>query len=161
LVLLDIGLPGKSGVEMLKMIRAERPETAVLVLSSYPEDQYALRVLKHGASGYLTKESAPELLLSAIRRIAAGGKYVSPAVTDKLVEGIGGEGRSLLHEALSDREFEVFKLLAAGKSPTEIAALMYLSIKTVSTYRARILGKTGLKTNADLTRYALQQGLIQ
>jgi two-component system, NarL family, invasion response regulator UvrY len=160
LVLLDIGLPGKSGVDLLKSIKAQTPKLHVLVLSTYPEDQYALRVLKHGAAGYLTKESAPELLVTAVRKVAGGGKYVSPHLAEKLLSEIGGEADRPLHERLSDREFEVFKLIASGKSLTEIANSLHVSIKTISTHRTRILEKTGFKTNADLTRYALENGII-
>ena len=160
LVLLDISLPGKTGVELLKMMRDEFPKVRVLVLSTYPEDQYAIRVLKLGAAGYLTKESAPDLLLTAIRKVAAGGKYVSASLAEKLLEEIGTEANRPLHMLLSDREFEIFKLIAVGRSLTEIADGMCVSIKTISTYRARIIEKTGLKTNADMTRYALEHGLI-
>ena len=160
LVLLDISLPGKTGVDLLKIIREELPKTRVLVLSTFPEDQYALRVLKLGASGYLTKESAPELLVQAIRKVASGGKYVSPALAERLLDEIGSDARHAPHELLSDKEFEVFKLIARGKSLTEIADGMHVSIKTISTYRTRIVEKTGFKTNADFTRYALLHGLI-
>ena len=160
LVLLDLSLPGKTGVELLKMIRDELPKVRVLVLSTYPEDQYAVRVLKQGASGYLTKESAPELLVQVIRKVVGGGKYVSPAMAEKLLDEIGTDSQHAPHELLSDKEFEVFKLIAAGKSLTDIAEGMHVSIKTISTHRTRILEKTGFKANADFTRYALQHGLI-
>lgn len=160
LVLLDIGLPGKTGVDLLKTIKAELPKLPVLVLSTYPEDQYALRVLKQGAAGYLTKESAPELLTNAVRKVAAGGKYVSAAVAERLLHEIGTDVDKVPHARLSDREFEVFKLIAGGKSLTDIADGMRVSIKTVSTHRTRILEKTGFKSNADITRYALEQGLL-
>ena len=160
LVLLDLSLPGKTGVELLKMIRDELPKVRVLVLSTYPEDQYAVRVLKQGASGYLTKESAPELLVQAIRKVVVGGKYVSPAMAEKLLNEIGTDSQHAPHELLSDKEFEVFKLIAAGKSLTDIAEGMHVSIKTISTHRTRILEKTAFTTNADFTRYALQHGLI-
>jgi two-component system, NarL family, invasion response regulator UvrY len=161
LVLLDISLPGKTGVDLLKMIHDELPKVRVLVLSTYPEDQYAVRVLKLGASGYLTKESAPELLIQAIRKVAGGGKYVSPAMAERLLDEIGSDGQHAPHELLSDKEFEVFKLIAMGKSLTDIADGMHVSIKTISTHRTRILEKTGFKANADFTRYALQHGLIE
>lgn len=160
LVLLDIGLPGRSGVDLLKQIKAEMPGMPVLVLSNYPEDQYAVRVIKQGAAGYLTKESAPELLASAIRKAAEGGKYISPTVAERLFEVIGGSRDRPAHEALSDREFEIFKLIASGRSLTAIAEHFSVSVKTVSTHRTRILEKTGLATNADITRYALEHGLI-
>lgn len=160
LVLLDLSLPGKSGVELLKMIRDELPKVRVLVLSTYPEDQYAVRVLKQGASGYLTKESAPELLVQVIRKVVGGGKYVSPAMAEKLLDEIGTDSQHAPHELLSDKEFEVFKLIATGRSLTDIAEGMHVSIKTISTHRTRILEKTGFTANADFTRYALQHGLI-
>jgi two-component system invasion response regulator UvrY len=161
LVLLDIGLPGRSGVDLLKQIKAEYPTLPVLVLSNYPEDQYAVRVIKQGAAGYLTKESAPELLAAAIRKAAEGGKYISPSVAERLFEVVGGAKTTLPHESLSDREFEVFKMIAAGRSLTAIAEQFNVSVKTVSTHRTRILEKTGLLTNADFTRYALEHDLIR
>ncbi len=161
LVLLDLSLPGKTGVDVLKMIRDEFPKVRVLVLSTYPEDQYAVRVLKLGASGYLTKESAPELLVLAIRKVASGGKYVSAAMAERLLDEIGNDTQHAPHELLSDKEFEVFKLIAMGKSLTDIADGMHVSIKTISTHRTRIVEKTGFKANADFTRYALQHGLIE
>ena len=161
LVLLDLSLPGKTGVDLLKMIRDELPKVRVLVLSTYPEDQYAVRVLKLGASGYLSKESAPELLVQAIRKVAGGGKYVSPAMAERLLNEIGSDVQHAPHELLSDKEFEVFKLIAMGKSLTDIADGMHVSIKTISTHRTRILDKTGFKANADFTRYALQHRLIE
>lgn len=161
LVLLDLSLPGKTGVDLLKIIHDELPKVRVLVLSTYPEDQYAVRVLKLGASGYLTKESAPELLIQAIRKVASGGKYVSPAMAERLLDEIGSDGQHAPHELLSDKEFEVFKLIAMGKSLTDIADGMHVSIKTISTHRTRILEKTGFKANADFTRYSLQHGLIE
>jgi two-component system, NarL family, invasion response regulator UvrY len=160
LVLLDLSLPGKTGVELLKMIRDEFPRLRVLILSTYPEDQYAVRVLKQGASGYLTKESAPEQLVTAIRRVAGGGKYISAAMAERLLDEIAANNEHAPHELLSDKEFEVFKLIAKGKSLTEIAGDMHVSIKTISTHRTRILEKTGFRANADFTRYALERGLI-
>jgi DNA-binding NarL/FixJ family response regulator len=160
LALVDIGLPGRTGVDLLKSIKVEFPKLPVLVLSTYPEDQYAMRVLKQGAAGYLSKESAPELLTSAVRKVAAGGKYVSAAMAERLLSEIGVDADKSPHARLSDREFEVFKLIAGGKSLTDIADGMHVSIKTVSTHRARILEKTGFKTNADITRYALERGLL-
>jgi two-component system, NarL family, invasion response regulator UvrY len=160
LMLLDIGLPGKTGVELLRMAKGEFPRLRTLVLSSYPEDQYAVRVLKQGAAGYLTKESAPELLLTAARKVAAGGKYVSPSVAEKLLDDITGDTGRPLHDQLSDREFEVFRMIATGKSLTDIANALHVSIKTVSTHRTRILEKTGFRSNADLTRYALEKGIL-
>lgn len=161
LVLLDIGLPGRSGVDLLKQIKVEFPALAVLVLSNYPEDQYAVRVIKQGAAGYLTKESAPDQLAAAVRKAAQGGKYISPSVAERLFEAVGNGNGALPHEALSDREFEIFKMIAAGKSLTGIAEHFNVSVKTVSTHRTRILEKTALLTNADITRYALEHHLIQ
>ncbi len=161
LVLLDIGLPGRSGVDLLKQIKTEYPTIPVLILSNYPEDQYAVRVIKQGAAGYLTKESAPELLVAAIRKAAEGGKYISPAVAEMLFEVVGKAKRAQVHEALSDREFEIFKMIAAGRSLTAIAEHFSVSVKTVSTHRARMLDKTGFLTNADITRYALEHDLIR
>ena len=161
LVLLDIGLPGRSGVDLLKQIKTEYPAIPVLILSNYPEDQYAVRVIKQGAAGYLTKESAPELLAAAIRKAAEGGKYISAIVAERLFELAGGSKTTQLHETLSDREFEIFKMIAAGRSLTAIAEHFSVSVKTVSTHRTRILEKTGLLTNADITRYALEHDLIR
>ena len=161
LVLLDIGLPGRSGVELLKQIKASWPKLPVLILSNYPEDQYAVRVLKQGAAGYLTKETAPERLAEAIRRVAQGGRFITETVADRLIDSVAGDSERAPHESLSDREFEVFKQIAAGRSLTEIADTHNVSVKTVSTQRARILEKTGLATNADITRYALAHRLVE
>jgi DNA-binding NarL/FixJ family response regulator len=160
-VLLDLSLPGRSGIELLKQIKQEFPRVPVLVLSGYPEDQYALRVVRQGAAGYLTKESAPELLLTAIGKVVSDGRYISPTLAQRLFDEVGGSQSDALHEKLSDREFEIFKLIAQGKGLTEIATLLHLSVKTVSTHRARILAKTGLHNNADLTRYALERRLLE
>jgi DNA-binding NarL/FixJ family response regulator len=161
LVLLDIGLPGRSGVELLKQIKASWPKLPVLILSNYPEDQYAVRVLKQGAAGYLTKETAPERLAEAIRRVAQGGRFITETVAERLIDSVAGDSERAPHESLSDREFEVFKQIAAGRSLTEIADTHNVSVKTVSTQRARILEKTGLATNADITRYALAHRLVE
>jgi DNA-binding NarL/FixJ family response regulator len=161
LVLLDIGLPGRSGVELLKQIKASWPKLPVLILSNYPEDQYAVRVFKQGAAGYLTKETAPERLAEAIRRVAQGGRFITETVADRLIDSVAGDSERAPHESLSDREFEVFKQIAAGRSLTEIADTHNVSVKTVSTQRARILEKTGLATNADITRYALAHRLVE
>jgi len=159
-ILLDIAMPGRNGIEVLERMRAHGDCTPVLVLSMYPEDQYGLRLLKLGAAGYMNKESAPLQLVEAIRRIAAGKKYIGPALAELLAdEQIAGHGDRPPHEALSNREYQVFLRLAAGESATAIAETMCLSVKTVSTYRARILDKLALKNNAELTRYALRYGL--
>ena len=159
-VVLDISMPDRSGLDILKQLRSERPELPVLVLSMHSEDQYAMRVLKAGASGYLTKDSAPDELVKAIRKVVSGGRYVSSLLAEKLAFEIGTDSSRLPHETLSDREFQVLRLIAAGKSVTEIAAELYLSVKTVSTYRARLLEKMNLGTNAELMHYAMQNHLI-
>jgi DNA-binding NarL/FixJ family response regulator len=157
--LIDIAMPGKSGLELLKQIRSERPRLAVLILSTYSEEIYAIRALKAGASGYLTKDSPASVLVAAVRKAAAGGKYVSPTLTEKLADIMGGEGVAS-HGTLSDRELEVLKLLALGDSLVKIAEKLHLSPNTVTTYRTRILEKMGMSNNADLTRYAMENGLI-
>ena len=159
-VVLDISMPDRSGLDVLKQLRSERPKLPVLVLSMHSEDQYAMRVLKAGASGYLTKDSAPDELVKAIRKVVSGGRYVSSFLAEKLAFEIGADSSRLPHETLSDREFQVLRLIAAGKSVTEIAAELYLSVKTVSTYRARMLEKMSLGTNAELMHYAMQNHLI-
>jgi two-component system invasion response regulator UvrY len=159
-VVLDISMPDRSGLDILKQLRSERPKLPVLVLSMHSEDQYAVRVLKAGASGYLTKDSAPDELVKAIRKVVSGGRYVSAFLAEKLAFEIGTDSNRLPHETLSDREFQVLRGIAAGKSVTEIAAELYLSPKTVSTYRARLLQKMNLTTNAELIHYAIQNHLI-
>ncbi len=160
-VLLDISMPGKSGIEVLKQIKEEKPKLPVLILSIYPEDQYAVRLLKAGAAGYLTKESAPEELVKAVRRVAAGKKHISPAVAEMLADGIGSEASQAPHEILSDREYQIFLLLAAAKTVSEIADKLALSVKTVSTYRHRILEKMHLRNNAELMHYAIGKHLTE
>lgn len=159
-VILDISMPDRSGLDILKQLRSERPKLPVLVLSMHSEDQYAMRVLKAGASGYLTKDSAADELVKAIRKVVSGGRYVSSFLAEKLALEIGADSSKLAHETLSDREFQVLRMIAAGKSVTEIAAELYLSPKTVSTYRARLLQKMNLETNAELIHYAIQNHLI-
>ena len=159
-VVLDISMPDRSGLDVLKQLRSERPKLPVLVLSMHSEDQYAVRVLKAGASGYLTKDSAPDELVKAIRKVVSGGTYVSSFLAEKLAFEIGTDSSRLPHETLSDREFQVLRLIAAGESVTEIAAELYLSVKTVSTYRARLLQKMNLTTNAELIHYAMHNHLI-
>ena len=159
-VVLDISMPDRSGLDILKQLRSERPKLPVLVLSMHSEDQYAMRVLKAGASGYLTKDSAPDELVKAIRKVVSGGTYVSSLLAEKLAFEIGTDSSRLPHETLSDREFQVLRLIAAGESVTEIAAELYLSPKTVSTYRTRLLTKMNLETNAELMHYAMQNHLI-
>jgi len=159
-VVLDLNMPDQSGLDTLKQLKAEHPDLPVLVLSMYGEEQYAVRVLRAGASGYLTKESAPDQLVHAVRKVAAGRKYVSAAVADRLLDLLDTDADQPLHSSLSDREFQVMRLLAGGKTVTEIAETLSLSVKTVSTYRARVLEKMNMKSNAELARYALENELI-
>ena len=159
-ILLDISLPGRSGIDILKSLRERHPKLAVLMLSMFPEDQYGLRALKAGASGYLNKDAAPENLVLAVRAAAAGRKYVSPGLAAILAERIGEPAEGAPHERLSDREFETLKLIAGGRKLSEIAEQMHLSPKTVSVYRARLLEKMNLQTNTELTHYAIKHGLI-
>ena len=160
LMLLDINLPAKNGIETLKQIRAQNNQIPVLVLSMYPEDQYAVRALKAGAAGYMTKEMAPECLLDAINKVAGGGRYISPELAEQLAREIQSGGNPHPHSLLSDREYEIFRLIASGKSVSEIGQALSLSVKTVNTYRSRILGKMGLKHNAELTHYAVKYQLV-
>jgi len=159
-VVLDITMPGKEGLEVLKELRRERPKLPVLVLSAHPEDQLALRLLKAGAAGYLTKDKAPEVLLDAVRKVLRGGKYVSESLAEKAVFQLASEATESFHETLSDREFQVMQMIASGKTIKEIGKELFLSVRTVSTYRARLLEKLNLKTNAQLIRYALQNKLV-
>lgn len=159
IVILDISLPGRSGLEALKEIKQERPNLPILMLSMYPEEQFAVRALKAGAAGYVTKESASEELIAAIRKVLKGGKYVSTTLAEKLVVDLAAAER-LPHETLSDREYEVLRLIASGKTASEIAKQLSLSVKTVSTYRARLLDKMKLKNNAELMQYAITHQLI-
>jgi two-component system invasion response regulator UvrY len=159
-VISDISMPGRSGLEILQQVRLDRPKLPILILSVHPEDQYAIRVLKAGASGYLNKDSAPEELVKAINQLLLGKRYITPSIAEKLADTLDRDSAKLPHEYLSDREFEVCKLLAAGKSVSEIAEKIFLSVTTVSTYRARIMTKMGLKTNADLTLYAIENKLL-
>jgi two-component system invasion response regulator UvrY len=160
-VILDISMPGRSGLDALKEIKKLKPGLPVLVLSIHPEDQYATRVLRAGASGYMTKETAPEELLNALNKVIAGGKYVSAALAEKLAVDLETEAGAIPpHKRLSDREYEVLLLIASGHTITEIAEMLTLSVKTISTYRARILEKTGLKSNAALVQYAMTHGLV-
>ena len=161
LVVLDISMPGINGLDILKQLKDEKPKLPVLVLSMYPEEQYAVRVLRAGASGYLTKESAPEELITAIRKASKGRKYISSSLAEKLAFDLEtGAGRPL-HETLSDREYQVMRMIASGKTGKEIGEELFLSIKTISTYRARILEKMEMKSNAELTHYALKHGLVE
>jgi len=157
--IVDYNMPGKAGIELIKELRQRFPERPVLVLSMYPEDRYAVRALKAGAAGYLTKESAPEELVTAIRKVARGGRFVTPAVGERLAQELAGGDRSL-HEKLSDREFQIMWMIASGKTVGDIAQQFFLSPNTVSTYRKRILRKLSLNNNAELMRYALLHDLV-
>jgi len=159
-VLLDISLPDRNGIDILKQLKKEQPELPVLILTMHPEEQYAVRALKAGASGYLTKESTPDELVLAIRKVSAGGKYVSASLAEKLAYELGRMDEQTPHEGLSDREYQIMLLIASGKTVTEIARELSLSIKTISTYRSRILEKMGVKNNAELTYYAIKNQLI-
>ena len=161
LVLLDLAMPGKDGLETLKELKKEKPKLPVLVLSIYPEEQYAVRALKAGASGYLTKESAPEELIAAIRKVSQGGKYISSSLAENLASHLEMDTDKPVHELLSDREYQVMLLIASGKTVKEIADEMHLSVKTVSTYRVRALTKMGMKNNSTFTYYAIKHGLIK
>ncbi|HUI10205.1 MAG TPA: response regulator transcription factor [Bacteroidota bacterium] len=161
LVLLDIALPGKSGLEVLKTLRAEMPDLAVLVISTFPERQYAVRCLRNGARGYLTKSSAPEELLEAVRKIRDGGKYISPPLADLLAAELTGDVERLPHERLSDREFQVLCMLGRGQSVSDVASALSLSVSTVHTHRAHVLEKMNLETTAQLVRYVLDHNLSE
>jgi two-component system, NarL family, invasion response regulator UvrY len=160
IVILDISMPGKSGLDILGDLKRLRPRLPVLFLSMYPEEQYARRAIKSGASGYLTKESVPEELQTAVRRVLTGGRYVSAALAERLAFDLRRGADTPVHELLSDREFQVLRMIASGKTVKQIADEISLSVKTVSTYRSRILEKTGMKTTAELIRYALQTQLV-
>ncbi|HEX7847502.1 MAG TPA: response regulator transcription factor [Chitinophagaceae bacterium] len=160
IVVSDLAMPGGGGLQALKHIREKLPELPVLILSIYPEEQYALSVMKSGAAGYLNKDAAPEKLVNAVQRILSGKKFVTEAVAEKLAQRLYSHSDVPLHELLSEREMNVFKLLAAGKSVTEISNLLTLRSTTVSTYRSRILEKMNMKTNVDLARYAMDNKLI-
>lgn len=159
-VLLDISLPKKSGLEVLKHVRAEQPRLPILILSMHSEDEYAVRMLRAGASGYLTKESTGSSLISAIRKVVRGGRYVSPALAERLAFDLQTDSERPAYEALSDREYQILCMLSAGKTVSEIAGELALSVKTISTYRVRVLEKLRLKNNAELMRYAIKQGLV-
>ena len=159
-VISDLSMPGRSGLEALQQIKFSCPDLPVLILSIHPEEQYALRALKAGASGYLSKDTAPDELVKAVQKVLLGKKYISQAIAEKLASSFSSDAGSSLHDNLSDREFDVMKLLANGKSVSEIAEILSLSATTVSTYRARLMVKMDLKSNADLTRYAIENKLI-
>jgi two-component system invasion response regulator UvrY len=163
-VVLDLSMPGRGGLEVLKELKRERPKLPVLILSMYPEEQYAIRSLRLGASGYLTKESAPEELIKAIRKIVTGGRYVSSSLAETLAGRMVAADRVAgqpPHETLSDREFLVLRLIASGKTVADIGSELALGVKTIHTYRTRILEKLGMKTNAELTQYAIRNRLVE
>ena len=160
IVISDISMPGRSGLESLKQVKEEFPKLPVLILSMHSEDQYAIRVLKAGASGYLTKDSAPEELVKAVKQILSTGRYISPVVAEKLAENINQNSSEELHESLSDREFEVLKMIGSGKTVSEIAQILSLSVNTISTYRVRILEKTKLHSNSEVMHYVLENKLV-
>jgi two-component system, NarL family, invasion response regulator UvrY len=161
LVLLDITMPGGNGLDTLKQLKKEKPDLPVLMLSMYPEEQYAIRSIKAGVSGYLTKESAPEELIAAIRKVAQGGKYISASLSEKLATYLETDAEKPLHELLSDREYEVVLMIAAGKTVGQIAEELSLSVKTISTNRTRALRKMGMSNNSEITYYAMKHGLVR
>jgi len=159
-ILLDISMPGRNGLDILKQLRAEGIKAPILMLSMHPEEQYAIRVLKAGASGFLNKESATAELVSAIQKVLMGRKYISASLAEKLADHAGDKSDKALHESLSDREMQVLQMLASGKTVSEVAEEISLSVNTISTYRARLLEKLSLNNNAELTRYALDNSLV-
>ncbi|MDD5170705.1 MAG: response regulator transcription factor [Syntrophales bacterium] len=160
IILLDISMPGRNGLEIIKDLKAIKPKIPVMILSIYPEEQYAIRALRAGASGYMTKASAPHELISAIRKICQGGKYISASLAEKLTDYLNADSSKPSHELLSDREYQVMLMIASGKTVSNIAEELCLSVKTISTYRAHILEKMKLKNNAEITLYAVQNSLI-
>jgi two-component system invasion response regulator UvrY len=160
-VVLDVSLPGKHGIEVLKQIKKEWPRLPVLMLSSHPEDQYAIRAMRAGASGYMNKSAAAEDLNSALRLVAAGRRYITPELAEQLADRVENPSDAPLHEKLSDREFQTLRMIGSGLSSTQIAERLFLSVKTVSVYRARLLEKLHLHTNAELTRYAIENDLAE
>jgi two-component system invasion response regulator UvrY len=158
-VVSDLSMPGRSGLDALQQIKLSHPDLPVLILSIHPEEQYALRALKSGASGYLSKDTAPDELVKAVQKVLLGKKYISQAIAEKLANTFSDSARAV-HESLSDREFDVMKLLANGKSVSDIAEMLSLSVTTVSTYRARVMSKMNLRSNSDLTKYAIENKLI-
>jgi len=160
IMLLDIAMPGKNVMELIKLAKQQSPHLPILILSMYPEDQYAIRMLRAGADGYLTKESAPEQLVAAIRKVAKGGKYISPTMTEKLIAELNSNQDVPLHATLTDREFQVFCGICAGKSITDLSQQMTLSVKTISTYRTRLMKKMNMSKNAEIIHYAFKNDLL-
>jgi DNA-binding NarL/FixJ family response regulator len=159
-LVLDITMPGRSGLEILQDVKRLRPKLPVLVLSMHPEDQFAVRILKAGAAGYLTKESADEELVGAIKKVVDGGRYISPSLAERMASYLTIDVQKAPHERLSDREFQVLRMIASGKTVSQIGRELSLSVKTISTHRARLLEKMDLKNNAQLTHYAVQRNLV-
>ena len=160
-LLLDISMPGRSGLDIIKEVKSIRPECSILVLSTFPEEQYAMRVIRAGASGYLTKESATDKLIEAIEKVSVGRKYISSAMLERVAFGSGGDNNREPHEILSDREYQVMYMIASGKAVSKIADELSLSVKTISTNRTRLLQKMNMKTNAEVTHYAIKTGLVE
>ena len=160
-LLLDITMPGRGGLEILEQLHKEKPRLPVLIISIHPEEYYGMRVLKAGAGGFLNKDKAPEELIGAIRKVTSGGKYVSPELSEKIAFSLSGNINKAAHETLSNREYQVMCLLASGKTVTGIADELALSVRTISTYRSRILDKMKMKNNAELTHYAIKNGLLE
>jgi two-component system, NarL family, invasion response regulator UvrY len=161
LVVLDLSLPGRTGLDVLKEIKDARPRLPILVLSTYPEQQFATRALRAGASGYLNKGSPPEILVSAVRKVLAGGKFISASLGESLAADLDRDFSKPLHECLSDREYDVMLRIASGKTVSEVAEEIHLSVKTISTYRSRVLEKMHLKNNAELTQYGMREKLVE
>lgn len=160
-LLLDISMPGVSGLDIIKDLKSEHPDLAILVLSTFPEEQYAMRVMKAGASGFLNKEGAPDMLIGAIRKVAAGGKYISPSLAERVFFDLDVDMKKAPHERLSPREYQVMCMISSGRTVTEIANELSLSVKTISTNRARLLQKMGMKSNAEITHYAIKNNLVE
>lgn len=160
ILVLDISLPDRSGLDILKHLKTVKPDLPILILSIHPEEQYAVRVLRAGAAGYLSKDSAPDELMAAIHKVSQGGKYVTASLAEKLAFDLEKFTKTALHEILSDREFQVMCMIASGKTVKEIAESLCLSVKTISTYRTRILDKMGMKNNAEITHYAIKNQLV-
>lgn len=158
-LLLDVSMPGKSGLDLMRQIRSDNPRLPILIVSSHPEDQYALRAIKAGASGYVTKMSAPADLVTAVRTVSNGRKFITPALAELLADHVERPDDGVPHERLSDREFQTLKMIGAGHSLTEIAEVLCISVKTVSVYRSRVLEKMRMKNNVELTRYVVEHGL--
>lgn len=161
LVLLDINMPDRNGLELLEDLKKDWPKVSVLILSAFPEEQYAVRALKSGASGYLVKKSAPEELITAIKKVSGGRKYITPSLAERLADRLETKDKEAPHERLSNREYQVLCMIASGKTVSEIAEELSLSVKTVSTHRVRILGKMEMKNNTELIRYAVKNSLVE